>query len=102
MPSKKTPEQRLQELQQQQEKVEAELKQRRAKIVAAKRRQQAKLTNQKRREDTRRKVLIGAAVLAQVKAGDIGDDRLKSWMDSYLTRTDDRQLFDLPPLPETD
>lgn len=100
--AKKSPEQRLAELQAQQEKVETELKQRRQRILRQKRQQQAKLMNQQRKADTRRKVLIGAAVLAQVKAGDISDDRLRDWMDSYLSRTDDRQLFDLPPLPDTD
>jgi len=96
MAGKKTPEQRLQELQEQQEKVERELKQRRARIVRLKRQQQAKLTNQRRKEDTRRKVLIGAAILARVQAGEMRDDQLTAMMDAYLERDDDRALFDLP------
>lgn len=98
MATKKTPEQRLAELEEQQRKVEEQLKQRRARIVAAKRRQNAKLTNEKRKRDTRRKVLIGAAVLAKVEAGEYTSEQLASMMGRYLTRDDDRALFDLPPL----
>lgn len=98
MAGKKTPEQRLQELQEQQEKVERELKQRKAKIQRQKRQQQMKLTNQKRKEDTRRKVLIGAAILAKVEAEEWSRDNLTRLLDGYLKRDDDRALFDLPPV----
>jgi lipid II:glycine glycyltransferase (peptidoglycan interpeptide bridge formation enzyme) len=95
--AKKSPEQRLQELQEQQEKLERELKQRRARIVRQKKQQQAKLMNQQRKADTRRKVLIGAAILARVQSGEMRDDQLTAMMDNYLERDDDRALFDLPP-----
>jgi len=95
--AKKTPEQRLADLQKQQDKVEGQLKQRRERIIRQKRQQQAKLTNQKRKEDTRRKVLIGAAVMAKVQAGEMTNDQLTTWMDGYLTRDDDRELFNLEP-----
>lgn len=98
---RKTPEERLTELNQQQAKVEAELKQRRAAIVRQKQQQQAKITNAKRKADTRRKVLAGAAVLAAAKADERQQAQLTAMLDSYLKRDDDRALFDLPPLPET-
>lgn len=99
MATKKTPEQRLQELQEQEAKLKAELKQRQARIQRQKRQQQAKLTNEKRKRDTRRKVLVGAAVLAKVESGEWPADRLTAMLNSYLTRDDDRELFDLPALP---
>ena len=98
--AKKTPEQRLAELNEQQAKIEAELRQRKERILRQKRQQLAKLTNQKRKEDTRRKVLIGAAILSKVQAGDWTNDQLLGLLDGYLTRNDDRALFDLPALPE--
>lgn len=96
--AKKTPEQRLAELNKQQARIEAELKQKRAAITRKKRQQLAKLTNQKRKEDTRRKVLIGAAILAKIEAGEWSRDKLTRLLDGYLKRDDDRALFDLPPV----
>ena len=96
MATKKTPQQRLAELEEQQRKLEDELKQKRARIVRAKRRENAKLTNEKRKRDTRRKVLIGAAVLAKMEAGQMTNEQLTRLLNGYLTRPDDRALFDLP------
>jgi exonuclease VII large subunit len=94
--ARKSPEKRLAELQEQQDKIEAQLKQKRERIIRQKRQQQARLTNQKRREDTRRKVLIGAAVLAQVESGRWPEGQLSALMDSFLERERDRSLFGLP------
>lgn len=98
MATKKTPEQRLAELNEQQAKIERELKQRKERILRQKRQQQMKLTNEKRKEDTRRKVLIGAAILAKIEAGEWSRDKLTRLLDGYLKRDDDRALFDLPPV----
>jgi len=76
--------------------LEAKLKQekaRKAKILARQRAAQAKLTRQ---QDTRRKILVGAAILAKVERGDWPKDKLLAMMDATLTRADDRALFDLP------
>lgn len=97
---KKTPQQRLDELNEQQKKIEQQLKQKRAAIVRQKQQQQAKLTNEKRKIDTRRKVLVGAAVLYRVEAGKWPEAELQAMMNAFLVRNDDRQLFDLPPLPD--
>jgi len=99
MAAKKTPEQRLAELNEQQAKIERELKQRKERIVQQKRQQQAKLMNQKRKRETRQKVLIGAAILAKIEAGEWSRDNLTRLLDGYLKRDDDRALFDLPPVP---
>ena len=81
--------------------LEAKLKQekaRKAKILARQRAAQAKLTRQ---QDTRRKILVGAAILAKVERGEWPKDKLLAMMDATLTRADDRALFGLPA-PTTD
>jgi hypothetical protein len=48
-----------------------------------------------RKEDTRRKILVGAVVLAKVDQGVVPDSELRAWLDGALTRSDDRALFNL-------
>ena len=62
-------------------------------------RKRAAESARKRADDTRRKILIGSAVLAQVKRGEWSEDQLHAMMASALIRTDDRALFGLDPLP---
>ena len=50
--------------------------------------------------DTRRKILVGAAILGKVEREEWPRDQLLAMLDATLTRTDDRALFDLPELPE--
>lgn len=50
-----------------------------------------------RKTDTRRKVLIGAIVLARVEQGRLPETELRGWLDEALTRLEDRTLFDLAP-----
>lgn len=73
-----------------------QVKERRRMIEARKR---AAESAKKRADDTRRKILIGSAVLAQVKRGEWPEDQLQAMMASSLIRTDDRALFGLDPLP---
>lgn len=82
------------------ETLETKLKQAKAlkqKQDAQKRAQASKLERQK---DTRRKILVGAAILSKVERGEWPKDKLIAMMDATLTRPDDRALFDLPALPE--
>lgn len=77
------------------ETLETKLKQAKAlkqKQDAQKRAQASKLERQK---DTRRKILVGAAILSKVERGEWPKDKLLAMMDSTLTRADDRALFDL-------
>jgi len=60
----------------------------------------APLVRAGRADDTRRKILVGAAFLAKVARGDVPRDRLLALMDSALTRADDRALFGLPALTQ--
>lgn len=48
-----------------------------------------------RKADTRRKILVGAVVLAKVEQGVLQDATLRGWLDGALTREDDRRLFEL-------
>ncbi|PKL95009.1 MAG: mobilization protein C [Gammaproteobacteria bacterium HGW-Gammaproteobacteria-8] len=50
-----------------------------------------------RKLDTRRKILIGGAVLAKVKRGAWPEKQLRELVDSELTKDRDRLLFDLSP-----
>ena len=82
------------------ETLETKLKQAKAlkqKQAAQKRAQESKLERQK---DTRRKILVGAAILAKVVREEWPRDKLLAMMDATLTRADDRALFDLQPVQE--
>ena len=82
--------------------LEAKLKQEKAKKAQIEARQRAAQAKKTRAEDTRKKVLVGAVVLARVARGDWPADRFRDMMNQALTRSDDRALFDLPPIPATE
>ena len=52
-------------------------------------------SRQARRDDTRRKILIGAVILAKIERGEFDEKKLRAMLSSALTRKDDRALFDL-------
>ncbi|MGB5063087.1 MAG: mobilization protein [Candidatus Competibacter sp.] len=62
-------------------------------------RERAAEKKRQRSEDTRRKILVGAVILAKVEHGEWPKERLREWMDKALTRADDRALFGLLPVP---
>jgi hypothetical protein len=53
-----------------------------------------------RKKDVRRKILFGALVLERLRQGDPRAESLKAELDGYLTRDNDRALFELSPLPK--
>ncbi|MEN8443896.1 MAG: hypothetical protein ABG776_02665 [Cyanobacteria bacterium J06555_13] len=59
--------------------------------------QQAKAAERtlEKKRDTRRKILIGAAVMARVEHGEWPKDDLLAMMDGFLTRQNERDLFGL-------
>ncbi len=63
-------------------------------------RQRTLTSRRERKEDTRRKILLGAWVLAQVERGELSRERLNAALDRFLTRPDDRALFALRAAPE--
>ena len=79
--------------------LETKLKQAKAKRQQIEARQRAAESERKRTTDTRKKILVGAAVLNKVETDPGFLPRLTTMLDSFLTRPDDRALFDLPPKP---
>jgi hypothetical protein len=69
-----------------------QLKVRRQRLEA---RKKALLSKRQRAADTRRKILVGAIVLAKVEQGEFEQRTLRRWLDKALTRADDRALFGL-------
>jgi len=67
-------------------KVQHQRKAARARTVAAKK---------SRHEELRRKILVGAVVLAKVEDGSFDEKVLRNWLDGALARADDRALFEL-------
>jgi hypothetical protein len=59
----------------------------------------ARMSQSERKRDTRRKILVGAAVLAAVEHDGMpalhGTTELLQWLDARLTRPHDRTVFDL-------
>lgn len=51
-----------------------------------------------RAEDTRRKVLVGAMMLEHMAFNSETKANVMKKLDAFLTRPDDRALFDLPPV----
>ncbi len=79
--------------------LEAKLKQEKAKKQQIEARKRALSAKRSRQQDTRRKILAGAAVLAAIERGDWPQNKLLALLDAMLTRADDRALFDLPSTP---
>jgi multidrug efflux pump subunit AcrA (membrane-fusion protein) len=50
-----------------------------------------------RREELRRRILVGAVVLARVERGLLEESVMRGWLEEALARIDDRALFDLSP-----
>jgi hypothetical protein len=48
-----------------------------------------------RKADTRRKILVGAILLAKIHQGVFPEAELREWLDQSLTRDTDRRLFGL-------
>jgi hypothetical protein len=79
-----------------------QLQAKREALEALIRQEQARERTQERKNDTRRKVLAGAVALEHAQH-DIGfKETLDALLARVLKRPDDRALFGLAPLPETE
>ena len=80
------------------------LDERLARLRTEKNRLLARASQTERKRDTRRKILIGGAILAAIDHGGVPAMRSRTdllrWMDAQLTRPHDRGVFDFAP-PET-
>lgn len=90
----------LEKAQQRVKELEEKLKQAKALKQKVEARNKAAESKQKRVADTRRKILVGAAILAKVERGEWPKDKMLEMMNQQLTRTDDRALFNLTPNQE--
>ena len=82
--------------------LEAKLKQEKARKQLIEARKRAAESKLKRSQDTRRKILVGAAILAKVERDEWPESKLLALLDATLTRADDRALFGLPIRTEPD
>ena len=78
------------------ETLEERLRQLKAKQQRLEARRRTLDSRRARTADTRRKILVGAVVLAKVDQGVLQETVLRGWLDAALERDDDRTLFDLP------
>ena len=81
--------------------LEEKLKQAKALKQKMEARAKAAENKQKRAADTRRKILVGAAILAKVERGEWPKDKMLEMMGQQLTRDDDRALFDLAAIEKS-
>jgi hypothetical protein len=75
--------------------LETKLKQAKARKQQLEARKRTLNSKKNRANDTRRKILVGSAILAKVDRGEWPRSRLLEMMGQTLTRPDDRALFDL-------
>jgi hypothetical protein len=75
--------------------LEERLKQLKLRAQRLEARKKAIDSKRERKADTRRKILVGAVVMAKVEQGVIEEAALRAWLESALTRPDDRALFGL-------
>ena len=79
------------------EKKLAQAKERAKKMEAARKAKEAK---SERSKDSRRKTLLGVAVLQAVKQGRLSEAQMLALVDKGLTRDTERAVFGLPPLAQ--
>ena len=77
--------------------LEGKLKQLKVRQQRAAARATALASSRARKDDTRRKILAGAILLAKVESGDFDSRTFKRWLEKALVREDDRKLFGLQP-----
>ena len=94
--AKKTREEQKKALADKRKKLLDELK----KVRKSERELVAKDNKDTRKEDKRKKILIGAMVMYAIKENRISQNWLTEKMDKFLSRTDERLLFGLEPIPE--
>ena len=80
------------------ERLEKQRSQLEARIRAAK----AKETQRERKADTRRKILVGACVMARMETNDLLRKDVMRWLEKDLKRDVDRAMFGWTPLKASD
>ena len=80
------------------EKAVKQIKQLKAKLEQIEARKLTALMKGNRASETRRKILAGALILEIMEKDEAAKTRFMNQLDKYLTRDDDRALFNLKPL----
>ena len=62
----------------------------------------ARGTAQDRKDDTRRKILSGAMLYDRIQKRKLSNQKLTDWMSEFLTRDEDRALFQLAKIAKID
>jgi hypothetical protein len=75
--------------------LEAKLRELKERQQAVEARRRTLESRRQRKADTRRKILVGAIVLAKAEHGEMDRALLERWLEQGLTREDDRRLFGL-------
>jgi prefoldin subunit 5 len=78
------------------ETLQEKLKALKTRQLAIENRKKAISSKRERKQDTRRKILVGAIVMAKVEQKVMDEKLLRGWLNEALTRPDDRALFGLP------
>jgi large subunit ribosomal protein L7/L12 len=81
--------------------LEDKLKQEKAKKQKIEARKRTLESKAQRATDTRKKILVGAFMLDKMEKNEETKTKVLSQLDQYLTRSDDRELFGLPQLPDS-
>jgi large subunit ribosomal protein L7/L12 len=81
--------------------LEDKLKQEKAKKQKIEARKRTLESKAQRTTDTRKKILVGAFMLDRMAKNEETKNKVLGQLDQYLMRSDDRELFGLPPLPAT-
>src|SRR5690348_12191275 len=74
--------------------LEQRLRELRAQEARRAARQRTEVSRRERARETRRKILLGAWVLSQIDRGKLSRESVWSSLQAYLTRPEDRALFD--------
>ena len=80
----------------------AELQQKAAAIDAALKREKSRLRDAARKQDTRRKIIVGGLVLQHDELDPAFHAQLWRLIERHVTRDADRETLGLDPLPERD
>ncbi len=70
------------------------------KLAARKKAVQARLRSKERKQDNRRKIIVGAVLLAHAEHDERFKDLIWTILKNRTLRESDREFLGLPPLPE--
>lgn len=65
------------------------------KLAELKLEQRSAVSKSKRTKDNRRKILIGAMILARVRNGQLPEAEVRAWLTAFLQKPEEQDLF--PP-----